>query len=85
MHKAYHRNRLSNHHRKGRTMKVILEFNLPEEQYDFDRARLGTEAFSAIHEVLEMQIRRVLKHGDPSNEILEQIKATLWEVYGKVD
>jgi hypothetical protein len=69
-------------------MKAILEFNLPDDQYDFDRARLGTEAFSAIHEVLEMQIRRVLKHGDPSNEtreILEQIKATLWEIYGKVD
>lgn len=69
-------------------MKAILEFNLPDDQYDFDRARLGAEAFSAINEVLEMQIRRVLKHGDPSDEtreILEQIRATLWEIYGKVD
>lgn len=69
-------------------MKAILEFNLPDDQYDFDRARLAVEAFHAISEVLEMQIRPILKYGEPSEElraVLETIRSTLIEITRKVE
>lgn len=69
-------------------MKATLEFNLPEEQNEFTRALLGPEAFSAIHEVLEMQIRPILKYGEPSEElraVLEKMRSTLIEVTRKVE
>lgn len=49
-------------------MKAILKFTLPEEQHEFDCARLGEDANLAIWHINE-RCRSMLKHGDPSPEL----------------
>jgi hypothetical protein len=48
-------------------MKIIFRFELPEEQAEFDAARLGRQALSALWDI-DQHCRSVVKHGDPSEE-----------------
>jgi hypothetical protein len=46
---------------------VTFRFNLPEEQGDFDAARLGRSALLALWEI-DQRCRGLLKHGEPTGE-----------------
>jgi hypothetical protein len=57
-------------------MRVTLTFTLPDEQGDFDAARLGRAALSTLWEI-DQHCRSLLKHGDPTPEqarLAEQIR-----------
>ena len=45
-------------------MKATLKFNLPEDQAEFDAARLGREALSTLWDI-DQHCRGLLKHGEP--------------------
>ena len=49
-------------------MQAILKFTLPDEQHEFDSARLGQEAVSALWQIAE-RCRVTLKHCNPSPEL----------------
>jgi hypothetical protein len=49
-------------------MKATLEFALPDDQGDFDRARLGPLAISTLWD-LDQHLRSLLKHGSPTDEV----------------
>jgi hypothetical protein len=55
-------------------MIVTFKFTLPEEQGDFDAARLGRDALSALWEI-DQHCRAIVKHGDPSEETRELAQA----------
>ena len=60
-------------------MKATLSFTLPDDQGDYDAARLGRAALSALWEINE-RCRSLLKHGDPSDEtarLAEEIRAMI--------
>ena len=46
---------------------VTLTFNLPDEQHEFDQARLGSAACGCLWDI-DQRLRGLLKHGDPSEE-----------------
>ena len=46
---------------------AILRYTLPDEQADFDAARLGRAMASALWDI-DQRCRSLLKHGDPSEE-----------------
>jgi hypothetical protein len=48
-------------------MIATLRFRLPEDQGDFDAARLGRSALTALWEI-DQRCRGLLKHGEPSDE-----------------
>jgi hypothetical protein len=48
-------------------VKIIFRFELPDEQAEFDAARLGRTALLALWEI-DQHCRSVVKHGDPSDE-----------------
>jgi hypothetical protein len=48
-------------------MIATFRFNLPEEQGDFDAARLGRSALLALWEI-DQRCRGLLKHGEPTEE-----------------
>lgn len=47
--------------------KVTIEFDLPDEQADFDAAVHGREALSVLWDI-DQRLRSLLKHGDPTEE-----------------
>jgi hypothetical protein len=49
-------------------MKAILKFTLPDEESEYDAARLGRAALSALWEI-DQHCRSLVKHGDPSEEV----------------
>jgi hypothetical protein len=50
------------------TMPIAtLRYTLPEEQGDFDAARLGSSACACLYEI-DQGLRSLLKHGEPSEE-----------------
>jgi len=53
--------------RKSRNVKILLRFDLPDEQPEFDAARLGRTALSALWDI-DQHCRALLKHADPSEE-----------------
>jgi hypothetical protein len=60
-------------------MKATLQFNLPEEQSDFDAARLGSRALLALWEI-DQRCRGLLKHGEPTEaeaRLAEEIRAMI--------
>lgn len=62
-------------------MKVIIEFNLPEEEVEFYCATKGTAMLNVLFE-LRTEIRNMLKYGElkPNQyEILEDIQRLLIE------
>lgn len=66
-------------------MKAILEFNMPEEQYEFECANNGSKCMSALHDI-HMDLRQYLKYGDPDTEFktpseaIERIKEKFFEI-----
>ena len=57
-------------------MIAILKFTLPDEQAEFDAARLGSEALAALWDI-DQHCRSLLKHGTPTAEerrLAEQIR-----------
>jgi hypothetical protein len=60
-------------------MKATLSFNLPDEQGEFDAARLGHKALTALWDI-DQRCRSLLKHGDPSEEtarLAEEIRGMI--------
>ena len=60
-------------------MKATLTFRLPDEQGDFDAARLGSQALLALWEI-DQKCRSLLKHGDPTPEarkLAEEIRGMI--------
>lgn len=53
--------------------KAILEFELPEDQGDFDAAIYGREAISVLWDI-DQRLRGLLKHGEPTKEQAEMAK-----------
>jgi hypothetical protein len=60
-------------------MIITFRFNLPEEQGDYDAARLGSKALVTLWEI-EHKCRGLLKHGEPTPEqatLAEEIRAMI--------
>lgn len=60
-------------------MKATLEFDLPDEQGEFDAARLGHKALTTLWDI-DQRCRSLLKHGDPSDEtarLAEEIRGMI--------
>jgi hypothetical protein len=60
-------------------MKATLSFNLPDEQGDFDAARLGSKALLTLWEI-DQWCRSLMKHGDPTPEerkLAEEIRGMI--------
>ena len=58
---------------------ATLRYRLPDEQGDFDAARLGSQALLALWEI-DQRCRSLLKHGDPSDEtarLAEEIRGMI--------
>jgi hypothetical protein len=55
-------------------MQATLTFSLPDEQADYDAARLGRDALAALWEI-DQHCRSVVKHGSPSEETRELAEA----------
>jgi len=57
-------------------MQAILKFTLPDEQAEYDAARLGGEAMQVLWQI-DQTCRSLLKHGTPTAEerkLAEQIR-----------
>ncbi len=48
-------------------MRATLSFHLPDDQAEYDAARLGREALSALSDI-DQHCRAILKHGKPSKD-----------------
>jgi hypothetical protein len=46
-------------------MKATLQFSLPDDQGEFDRARLGPLAISTLWDI-DQHLRSLVKHGEPT-------------------
>jgi hypothetical protein len=60
-------------------MIVTLKFKCPEEQGEFDAARLGSKALLALWEI-DQRLRSLLKHGEPTPveaRLAEEIRAMI--------
>jgi hypothetical protein len=58
---------------------ATLRFTLPDEQGDYDAARLGHKALTTLWEIDE-RCRSLLKHGEPSDEtarLAEEIRGMI--------
>jgi hypothetical protein len=62
-------------------MRATLSFTLPDEQADYDAARLGRQMVATIWEI-DQRCRSLLKHGSPSEEtraLAEEIRLIIRE------
>ena len=60
-------------------MRAILKFDLPDDQAEFDAARLGRAALAALWEI-DQRCRSLLKHGEPTPEerrLAQEIRAMI--------
>jgi hypothetical protein len=60
-------------------MKATLSFNLPDDQGDFDAARLGRAALAALWQI-DQHCRSLIQHGEPTPEergLAEAIRAMI--------
>jgi hypothetical protein len=60
-------------------MIATFRFNLPEEQGDFDAARLGRRALLTLWEI-DQKCRSLLKYGEPTEaetRLAEEIRAMI--------
>jgi len=66
-------------------MKAILEFNLPDEQSDFDNAVDGYK-WSLVAWELDQHLRSKLKYNDKLTEeqydTYQEIRDKLWDILG---
>jgi hypothetical protein len=68
-------------------MRATLTFTLPDEQGEFDAARLGRAALSTLWGI-DQRCRAICKHGEPSKETrehLEHIRQLIGETPGLVE
>ena len=69
-------------------MKAILEFNLPEDRHEHQRAIHSMEAFSVMHDI-DQHLCSVVKHGEGKYESVEDlainIRNQLAEILQKVE
>ena len=73
------RNPFSQHIAFDMSPVATLRFNLPDEQGEFDAARLGSQALLTLWEIDE-KCRSLLKHGDPTPEarkLAEEIRGMI--------
>jgi hypothetical protein len=61
-------------------MIVTFKFTLPEEQGEFDAARLGSKALLTLWEI-DQHCRSIIKHGEPTPEQ----RALAEEIRGMID
>ena len=60
-------------------MRATFTFNLPDEQAEFDAARLGREALSTLSDI-DQRCRSLLKYGTPTmqeRELAEEIRGMI--------
>jgi len=60
-------------------MIVTLKFKCPEEQGEFDAARLGRQALTCLGDI-DQRCRSLLKHGEPTEQearLAEEIRAMI--------
>jgi hypothetical protein len=60
-------------------MRATFTFNLPDDQAEFDAARLGRAALSALWQI-DQHCRSLLKHGEPTPEearMAQEIRAMI--------
>jgi hypothetical protein len=60
-------------------MIATFRFNLPEEQGEFDAARLGRKALLTLWEI-DQHCRSIIKHGEPTPEqrrLAEEVRAMI--------
>lgn len=60
---------------------ATIRYRLPEEQGDYDAARLGRQMVATIWEI-DQRCRSLVKHGEPSEEtraLAEEIRLILRE------
>jgi hypothetical protein len=60
-------------------MKATLTFTLPDEQGEYDAARLGRDALTVLWDI-DQHLRGILKHGEPSPEVrklCEEVRAMI--------
>ena len=58
---------------------VTVTYTLPDEQAEYDAARLGRQALSVLWEI-DQRCRSLVKHGEPSEEterLAEQIRSMI--------
>jgi len=55
-------------------MKILFRFDLPDDQAEFDAARLGRSALATLWDI-DQHCRGIIKHGDPSEETRELAEA----------
>ena len=58
---------------------LTVTYTLPDEQAEYDAARLGRAALSTLWEI-DQHCRSLLKHGEPTEEerrLAEQIRAMI--------
>lgn len=58
---------------------ITVRYTLPDEQADYDAARLGAAACGALWDI-DQRLRGLLKHGEPSDEtarLAEEIRAMI--------
>ena len=66
-------------------MKATLEYNLPEDQDEFDSARKGPMYKSFIHEFAEY-LRRKTKYTDPDKPVtVDEVKDEFWQMLAGSD
>ena len=61
---------------------VTLRYRLPDEQAEFDAARLGAAACECLREI-DRRLRGLVKHGEPSREtrqLAEEIRQMMRDV-----
>jgi hypothetical protein len=60
-------------------MKATLTYKLPDEQAEFDAARLGRQALACLWQI-DQRCREILKHGEPTPQeraLAEQIRSMI--------
>ena len=60
-------------------MKATLSFRLPDEQGEYDAARLGSKALVCLWEI-DQRCRSLLKHGEPTEaeaRLAEEIRTMI--------
>ena len=63
-------------------MKAIIEYNLPEDQFEFDNAVKSMKMWHALNEVKD-ELRRIYKYEDLKEnefEIVERIREKFFEI-----
>ena len=64
---------------------ITVRYSLPDEQHDYDRARLGAAACATLWDI-DQRLRSLLKHGDLRDEtarLAEEIRQIIRDNCGE--